>query len=143
MSAGGACAPSPGERYRRHVVLTEVGARGQEAIRRSAVRVVGDGPAAEEAAFYLVAAGVGRVMIDTGLMARHGERLAELNPEVLLDVGSMDESWVLGALEVRPLEDGGRRRAEGARLALVAIMRASGVARFETWTERGLGDADG
>lgn len=115
------------ERYRRHLALREVGAIGQARIRAGAVRVTGVGPAAEEAAFYLVAAGVGRVLLEAGLTARHGERLSELNPGVELASGAVD------AVEVKPHDE--LRRADGARAALVALLRLSAAADVEVWRD--------
>jgi len=88
---------------------------------------VGVGSAAEEAAFYLVAAGVGRVLLEAGLMARHGERLSELNPGVELAASA------IGAIEVRPLSE--LRRAEGARAALMALLELSGAANYKVWRD--------
>jgi len=107
-------------RYRRHLVLKEVGPRGQERIALGAVRISGSGPAAEEAAFYLVAAGVGRVILEAPLRARHGERLAELNPDVRFPDAALD------ALRVAPESE--TRRADGANAALAALVALSGAA---------------
>lgn len=105
------------QRYARHLVLREVGTEGQERIRRAAIRVVGDGPAAEEAAFYLTAAGVGRLIVDTPLWLRHGERLAELNPEV---------RFVTSAIDLVEVVATSQRRAEGAAAALEALLGVVG-----------------
>lgn len=113
-------APSDsGERYRRHLVLREVGPIGQARLRRAAVRVRGTGRAAEEAAFYLVAAGVGRVVLEPPLYARLAERLSELNPDVVL------ADAALLPFEVVPADED--RRAEGARAALIALMALTGA----------------
>lgn len=108
------------ERYARHLRLPEVGARGQERLLASAVRVVGAGRAAEEAALYLCAAGVGRLVLEPALYAAIAERLAELNPDVLLRPGAID------ALEVAP--ESPERRADGARAALAALVVLAGAA---------------
>ncbi len=115
------------ERYRRHLVLREVGAIGQARIRAGAARVIGVGPAAEEAAFYLVAAGVGRVLLEAALTARHGERLSELNPGVELATSAID------AIEVAPQD--GLRRSDGARAALVALLRMTGATSIDAWRD--------
>jgi hypothetical protein len=113
------------ERYARHRRLAQFGSLGQERLDKGAVRVVGSGAAAEEAALYLVAAGVGRVSLEAALMERLFERLAALNPEVVLGAPS------LGALEVRA--EGGRR-AEGAKAALDAILALAGLRSEAPWS---------
>lgn len=123
----GTVASDPSERYRRHLVLREVGPVGQARLQRSAVSVIGVGAAAEEAAFYLVAAGVGRVVLEAPLLARVGERLSELNPEVVLAEAA------LLPLQVWP-EDAARR-ADGAKAALMALLTLSGASEPRTWRE--------
>jgi hypothetical protein len=125
--AGPPTSTGPSERYRRHLVLREVGPTGQARIQLGAVSVVGTGPGAEEAAFYLVAAGVGRVVLEGPLFSRIGERLSELNPEVVL------ADAALLPLEVRP-EDG-ERRADGAKAALMALLLLSGASEATSWRE--------
>lgn len=49
------------ERYSRHILLPEVGGKGQARLLASSVLVCGDGPAAECCAAYLAAAGVDAV----------------------------------------------------------------------------------
>lgn len=107
------------ERYARQLRLPEVGARGQERLGRGAARVIGHGRAAEEAALYLCAAGVGRLLLEGPLEARVGGHLAEMNPTVRLVPGAVD------AVEVRP-DDAGRR-ADGARAALEALVAITGA----------------
>ncbi len=48
-------------RYSRHIILPEVGGRGQERLRATRVLVSGEGPVASAAATYLAAAGVGLI----------------------------------------------------------------------------------
>ena len=71
-------------RYSRQLFLDEVGRRGQERLLASCVAIEGDGLAAEEAATYLGAAGVGRLALDAALGERLRSRLAGLNPDVTL-----------------------------------------------------------
>jgi molybdopterin/thiamine biosynthesis adenylyltransferase len=51
------------ERYSRHILLKEVGARGQQKIRESRVLIIGAGGLGAPAAMYLAAAGVGLIGI--------------------------------------------------------------------------------
>ena len=118
----------PNERYRRHLVLREVGPEGQARLLRATVRVHGAGRAAEEAAFYLVAAGLGRVLLEAPLRERLAERLAELNPDVIL------ADAALLPFEVMPADPD--RRVEGARAALIALLTLSGAAKVASWQER-------
>ena len=95
------------ERYSRHLLLPEVGLRGQERLRASRVLVVGAGGLGSPVALYLAAAGVGRLgLVDfdrvdaTNLQRQviHGtkdvgrpkldsarERIADVNPFVHVD----------------------------------------------------------
>ncbi len=115
------------ERYRRHLVLREVGPEGQARLLRATARVIGEGRAAEEAATYLVAAGVGRVVLEPALHEQMRERLSELNPDV-----AIAEAAIM-ALEVAPSDPSSR--AEGARAALLALLELSGAAPPRRWRE--------
>lgn len=119
--------PRQSERYARHVRLAEVGARGQERLLAAAAAVMGDGAAAEEAALYLCAAGVGRLVLAPALAARVAGRLAELNPDVQLVAGALD------ALTVTPIAQD--RRVEGARAALLALVAMTGAGPLNEWQE--------
>lgn len=65
------------ERYSRHIILPEVGARGQERLLSAAVAVVGDGHHAATAALYLAAGGIGVLAVSEAMRAD----LAEVNPD--------------------------------------------------------------
>ncbi|MEK7298764.1 MAG: HesA/MoeB/ThiF family protein [Candidatus Margulisiibacteriota bacterium] len=54
------------ERYSRHIILQEVGGKGQEKILDSKVLIIGTGGLGAPAAFYLAAAGVGTLGIVDG-----------------------------------------------------------------------------
>ncbi|MCC6621019.1 MAG: hypothetical protein IT385_07175 [Deltaproteobacteria bacterium] len=110
--------PSQRARYARHVLLPEVAVTGQLRILAGAARVVGAGRAAEEAATYLAAAGVGRLGLEPALAERIGARLAALNPDTSL----VEDD---GALLVAPADP--ERRAAGAEAALVALLALAGV----------------
>lgn len=111
-------------RYARHVLLPEVGARGQMALITASLAVAGDGAAAEEAATYLAAAGVGRLVVDPALADRLAARIADLNPDVRLVHASSDAA-LTGLASVAPRHP--ERRADGAEAALCALLRLLGL----------------
>ena len=96
------------ERYRRHLVLPEVGPEGQEKLKDASVLLVGLGGLGSPLALYLAAAGVGRLgladfdQVSTSNLQRQvlygdedvdkpkvevaAERLRALNPNVTLDL---------------------------------------------------------
>jgi len=119
--------PRQRERYARHLRLPEVGERGQERLLAGAVEIVGAGAAAEEAALYLCAAGVGRLALEPALAAAMTGRLAELNPDVRVVPSAVD------ALRVEPLD--GARRADGARAALLVLIALAGAGPLRSWRE--------
>src|SRR4030067_1790318 len=51
------------ERYSRHIILPEVGGKGQKKLLESKVLVIGAGGLGSPSAFYLAAAGVGKIGI--------------------------------------------------------------------------------
>ncbi|MFZ5815372.1 MAG: HesA/MoeB/ThiF family protein [Bacillota bacterium] len=56
-------------RYSRHIILPEVGGRGQRKLKAGSVLLAGLGPAGSAAALYLAAAGIGKLTLwDGGLV---------------------------------------------------------------------------
>lgn len=56
-------------RYSRHIILPEVGGRGQRRLKAGSVLIAGLGPAGSAAALYLAAAGIGKLTLwDAGLV---------------------------------------------------------------------------
>lgn len=106
-------------RYSRHIILPEVGGRGQKRLKAASVLLAGLGPAGSAAGLYLAAAGIGKITLwDPGLVGpqdleaaiahnRHRlgmprarsarEPLAAINPDAELAVLER-ESDVAGAV---------------------------------------------
>ncbi len=98
-------------RYSRHILLPQVGKRGQEKLKESRITVVGAGGLGSPALLYLAAAGIGRIRIidsdtvdltnlqrqvlfqteDIGKSKAQtaAERLRALNPEILVESHSV------------------------------------------------------
>ncbi|GFP33488.1 molybdopterin-synthase adenylyltransferase, partial [Candidatus Hakubella thermalkaliphila] len=73
-------------RYSRHIVLPQVGGKGQKKIRESKVLLIGAGGLGSPAGYYLAAAGVGRL----GIVDQDEVDLSNLQRQILhrtADVG--------------------------------------------------------
>ena len=81
------------ERYLRHVVLAEIGGRGQERLLSSSVLVIGVGGLGSPAAYYLAAAGVGRI----GLVDGDRVELSNLQRQILHHTPDLDRPKVESA----------------------------------------------
>ena len=81
------------QRYGRHLSLPEIGEAGQEKLLQARVLVVGAGGLGSPAAFYLAAAGVGRI----GLMDGDVVELSNLQRQILHTTGSIGQPKVHSA----------------------------------------------
>ncbi|HWR02135.1 MAG TPA: HesA/MoeB/ThiF family protein [Chlorobaculum sp.] len=84
-----------GRRYARHLVLPEIGERGQEKLLGSKVLVIGAGGLGSPVAFYLAAAGVGTV----GIMDGDVVELSNLQRQILHTTASLGEKKTDSARE--------------------------------------------
>lgn len=86
--------PEEAERYRRHILLKEIGGPGQQRLRAATAAIVGLGGLGAPAALYLAAAGVGRLrLIDHDAVA-----LSNLQRQVLYDTADVGGAKVDAAL---------------------------------------------
>jgi molybdopterin-synthase adenylyltransferase len=92
--------PDERERYARHIMLKEIGGPGQQRLKAATVAIVGAGGLGAAAAFYLTAAGVGRLrLIDNDTVS-----LSNLQRQILYRAN-----------------DVGRHKVERARESLQAL----------------------
>jgi len=80
--------PDEIERYRRHVLLPEIGGAGQQRLKNARVLVIGAGGLGAPVLLYLAAAGVGTIgIIDDDLVS-----LSNLQRQVIHDTGTIGEA---------------------------------------------------
>ncbi len=85
--------PEEIERYRRHLVLREVGGQGQQMIKAARVLVIGAGGLGSPLIMYLAAAGVGRIgIIDDDVVS-----LSNLQRQIVHDTDRIDQAKVVSA----------------------------------------------
>jgi hypothetical protein len=109
-------------RYSRHVLLREVGGRGQQRLLEGRVRLAGAGRASEVALLYLSAAGVGRIEVDAGLAPAAIAHARAQNPEAEVTPGGSE------GLEVICVQaDDSSAVTAGARAALAALRPLLGI----------------
>lgn len=87
------------ERYSRHIILPEVGGKGQKKLLDSKVFLVGAGGLGSPAAFYLAAAGIGKI----GISDDDVVDFSNLQRQILHSTKDVDYSKALSAKET--LED--------------------------------------
>jgi molybdopterin-synthase adenylyltransferase len=83
------------ERYSRHIILSEVGAKGQKKILDSKVLIIGAGGLGAPAALYLAAAGVGTI----GIADADVVDLSNLQRQVIHTTPDVGKAKVLSAQE--------------------------------------------
>jgi molybdopterin/thiamine biosynthesis adenylyltransferase len=83
------------ERYSRHIILKEVGARGQERLMEGRVLIIGAGGLGSPAAMYLAAAGVGTI----GIADADAVDLSNLQRQIIHATGDVGKPKVLSAKE--------------------------------------------
>ncbi|MCA0255560.1 MAG: molybdopterin-synthase adenylyltransferase MoeB [Proteobacteria bacterium] len=87
--------PDEIERYRRHLLLPEIGGSGQQALKRARVLVIGAGGLGSPVLLYLAAAGVGRI----GIIDEDTVSLSNLQRQVIHDTGTLGEAKTQSAVD--------------------------------------------
>ena len=87
--------PDEIERYRRHLLLPEIGGSGQQALKRARVLVIGAGGLGSPVLLYLAAAGVGRI----GIIDDDTVSLSNLQRQVIHDTGTLGEAKTQSAVD--------------------------------------------
>lgn len=83
------------ERYSRHIILREVGSKGQKKLLESKVLVIGTGGLGSPAAMYLAAAGVGTI----GLVDADSVELSNLQRQIIHSTNDVGKPKVLSGKE--------------------------------------------
>ncbi|MCL2259794.1 MAG: molybdopterin-synthase adenylyltransferase MoeB [Fibromonadales bacterium] len=83
------------ERYSRHIILSEVGAKGQKKIIDAKVLIIGAGGLGAPAALYLAAAGVGTI----GIVDADNVDLSNLQRQIIHTTPDVGKAKVLSAQE--------------------------------------------
>src|SRR5574344_2722118 len=83
------------ERYSRHIILKEVGAKGQKKLLNSKVLIIGAGGLGAPAALYLAAAGVGHI----GIVDADEVDLSNLQRQVIHSTADIGKAKVKSAKE--------------------------------------------
>src|SRR5688500_8033165 len=98
------------ERYSRHLLLPQVGARGQRRLEAASVLVLGAGGLGSPAAFYLAAAGVGHLrLVDDDAVERSNLQRQILHADADVGMAKVDSAEVrLSALNPRVRIEGVR-----------------------------------
>src|SRR5512132_4057870 len=78
------------ERYSRHIILPEVGGKGQMKLARARILIIGAGGLGSPAALYLAAAGIGTI----GLVDGDVVDLSNLQRQILHSTDSIGKSKV-------------------------------------------------
>ena len=91
------------ERYARHLLLPEIGARGQRRLEAASVLLLGAGGLGSPAAFYLAAAGVGHLrLVDDDVVERSNLQRQILHADADVGMPKVDSAEVrLSALNPR------------------------------------------
>src|SRR3546814_18783863 len=85
--------PDEIERYRRHVLLPEIGGAGQQRLKNARLLVIGAGGLGAPVLLYLAAAGVGTIgILDDDLVS-----LSNLQRQVIHDTGTIGEAKTASA----------------------------------------------
>ncbi|MCV3736317.1 molybdopterin-synthase adenylyltransferase MoeB [Rhizobium sp. TRM96647] len=85
--------PDEIERYRRHIVLAEIGGAGQQKLKNAAVLVIGAGGLGAPVLQYLAAAGVGHI----GIVDDDTVSLSNLQRQVIHGTGAIGRSKIESA----------------------------------------------
>lgn len=106
------------ERYSRHLLLPEIGARGQRRLEAASVLVLGAGGLGSPAAFYLAAAGVGHLrVVDDDVVERSNLQRQILHADADVGMAKVDSAEVrLSALNPRMTVEPVRERLDSGNV---------------------------
>ena len=92
------------ERYSRHIILKEVGAKGQKKLLKGKVLIIGAGGLGAPAAMYLAAAGVGTI----GIVDADEVDLSNLQRQIIHTTADVGKAKVRSAKRDNECHESGR-----------------------------------
>ncbi len=121
--------PEEIERYKRHLVLKEVGGQGQQKLKAARVLIVGAGGLGSPLLMYLAAAGVGTI----GIVDDDTVTLDNLQRQIAHDTSRVGDAKVASAREAARAPQPARQRSRRSKRGSMRPTRSSSSPATTSW----------